>query len=116
MAQLIAHEKEVYDIAFSTGVNTFVSAGADGSIRFFDMRDLERSTIMYESNDQMPFARVSLNRHNPNLLATFTINSKQVVIIDIRFFTHPFLELNGHTNFVNGISWAPNSEYLLYMF
>ncbi|WP_411023804.1 hypothetical protein, partial [Salmonella sp. s51228] len=37
--QLIAHDKEVYDIAFSKsdkGRDMFVSCGADGSIRLFD--------------------------------------------------------------------------------
>ena len=31
--QLIAHDKEVYDIAFAAGVNVFASVGADGSVR-----------------------------------------------------------------------------------
>ena len=41
--QLIAHDKEVYDIAFSHGLHTFASAGADGSLRHFDLRNLEHS-------------------------------------------------------------------------
>jgi WD repeat-containing protein 68 len=69
--QLIAHDKEVYDIAFTPGtdqvffrnflliwqhelmsrvfVEVFASAGADGSVRMFDLRSLEHSTIIYES-------------------------------------------------------------------
>ena len=31
--QLIAHDKEVYDISFSPNVNMFASVGADGSAR-----------------------------------------------------------------------------------
>ena len=31
--QLIAHDKEVYDLAFASGVNVFASVGADGSVR-----------------------------------------------------------------------------------
>lgn len=31
--QLIAHDKEVYDLAFAAGVNVFASVGADGSVR-----------------------------------------------------------------------------------
>ncbi len=39
--QLIAHDKEVYDVEFSklsSGREIFASAGADGSIRMFDLR------------------------------------------------------------------------------
>lgn len=54
--QLIAHDKEVFDVRFCAGsVDVFVSCGADGSVRMFDLRSLEHSTIIYEpaeKNDQ----------------------------------------------------------------
>ena len=31
--QLIAHDKEVYDMSFAAGTNVFASCGADGSVR-----------------------------------------------------------------------------------
>lgn len=37
-SQLIAHDKEVYDIAFARGTDVFASVGADGSVRMFDLR------------------------------------------------------------------------------
>jgi WD repeat-containing protein 68 len=49
--QLIAHDKAVYDICFAQDVSMFASAGEDGSVRHFDLRDLEHSTIIYESTD-----------------------------------------------------------------
>ena len=36
--QLIAHDKEVFDIAFARDPNHFASVGADGSVRMFDLR------------------------------------------------------------------------------
>ena len=39
--QLIAHDKEVHDIAFTragTGRDLFASVGSDGSVRMFDLR------------------------------------------------------------------------------
>jgi len=37
--QLIAHDKEVFDVAFSPiSADSFVSVGADGSLRLFDIR------------------------------------------------------------------------------
>lgn len=38
ITQLIAHDKEVYDIAFGRDKDTFASVGADGSVRTFDIR------------------------------------------------------------------------------
>jgi WD40 repeat protein len=39
--QLIAHDKEVYDVAFASGsVDVFASVGADGSVRMFDLRSV----------------------------------------------------------------------------
>ena len=47
--QLIAHDKEVYDVRFCANtVDVFVSCGQDGSVRMFDLRSLEHSTIIYE--------------------------------------------------------------------
>lgn len=40
MTQLIAHDKEVYDIAFARGPEIFASVGADGSVRLFDLRSV----------------------------------------------------------------------------
>jgi len=49
-AQLIAHDKEVFDIGFANDCNTFATTGADGSIRHFDIRSLQHSSILYESS------------------------------------------------------------------
>ena len=38
--QLIAHEKEVFDIQFGPAENIFISGGADGTVRLFDLRGL----------------------------------------------------------------------------
>ncbi|RKP03305.1 hypothetical protein CXG81DRAFT_24080 [Caulochytrium protostelioides] len=47
--QLIAHDREVYDVAWAKGAEIFASVGADGSVRMFDLRALEHSTIIYET-------------------------------------------------------------------
>jgi DDB1- and CUL4-associated factor 7 len=44
--QLIAHDKEVYDIAWARSKDIFATVGADGSLRMFDLRAMEHSTIM----------------------------------------------------------------------
>ena len=62
MTQLIAHDKEVYDMSFRTRHrDVFASVGADGSVRMFDLRNLKHSTIIYESPELQPLLRLSWN-------------------------------------------------------
>ncbi|KAE8272167.1 hypothetical protein A4X09_0g170 [Tilletia walkeri] len=50
LTQLIAHDREVYDVDWCPGsADVFASVGADGSVRVFDLRSLEHSTIIYET-------------------------------------------------------------------
>ena len=68
--QLIAHDKEVFDVRFcANSVDVFVSCGADGSVRMFDLRSLEHSTIIYEpsdKNDKCELALFALHLDNAN--------------------------------------------------
>ena len=106
---MLAHDKAVYDICFSQDVSMFASAGEDGSVRHFDLRDLEHSTIIYESDDQSPLLRVAWNKQDANYLATIMMDNRSVIILDIRVPMLPVATLNGHKNCVNSISWAPHS-------
>jgi WD40 repeat protein len=61
----------------------FVSVGADGSLRAFDLRTLEHSTILYESAADTPLARISFsNREQYVLFLLFPSSS---------LFSPPFL-------------------------
>ncbi len=82
--QLIAHDKEVYDIAFAKGKDVFATVGADGSVRMFDLRSLEHSTIMYESEGMKPLLRLSWNKQDANYLAVVGLESPVTTILDIR--------------------------------
>lgn len=79
LTQLIAHDKEVFDIAFqgwlrevgvmsrvfmagSQGPDKFASVGADGSLRMFDLRSLEHSTILFETAHSQPLLRICWNK------------------------------------------------------
>lgn len=108
--QLIAHDSDVYDIAFAKGVNVFASVGADGSLRMFDLRSLEHSTIMYESPEGAPLIRLAWNKQDPNYLSTIMQGKESAVILDIRVPTQPLAELKGHESPVNALAWAPHSQ------
>jgi len=107
--QLIAHDREVFDLAFARGKDVFASVGADGSVRMFDLRSLAHSTIIYESPDLEPLLRLEWNKQDPNYLATFTADSRRTTILDIRVPSLPVAELGGHLGSVNATAWAPHS-------
>ncbi|KAH0866339.1 hypothetical protein HID58_083550 [Brassica napus] len=108
--QLIAHDKEVLDIAWG-GVGVFASVSADGSVRVFDLRDKEHSTIIYESSEpDTPLVRLGWNKQDPRYMATIIMDSAKVVVLDIRFPALPVVELQRHQASVNAIAWAPHSS------
>lgn len=108
--QLIAHDREVFDLAFSRGKDVFASVGADGSVRLFDLRSLEHSTIIYETPNLEPLLRLEWNRQDPNYLATFKTDSHSTIILDIRVPSQPVTVLGGHVGCVNAVAWAPHSS------
>ncbi|KAK5992974.1 putative WD repeat-containing protein C17D11.08 [Cladobotryum mycophilum] len=125
--QLIAHDKEVYDVRFcAKSVDVFVSCGQDGSVRMFDLRSLEHSTIIYEPTGKEergermspttaqqtltnppPLLRLATSPHDTHLLATFAADSNVIRILDVRQPGQALLELRGHTGPVNCIEWSP---------
>ncbi|KAI9354489.1 WD40-repeat-containing domain protein, partial [Pilaira anomala] len=123
--QLIAHDSDVYDVAFMHGsADTFASVGADGSVRLFDLRSLEHSTILYEAQQPttvnntnhrnsgtVPLLRLQFSRMNSNLLATFHMDSAIVQILDIRYPSAPVAELSkSHSGSINCLSWSPTES------
>lgn len=73
--------QQVYDIAFSRaggGRDMFASVGADGSVRMFDLRHLEHSTIIYEDPQHHPLLRLCWNKQDPNYLATMAMDGMEV--------------------------------------
>jgi WD repeat-containing protein 68 len=107
---LIAHDKEVYDISFGKGENTFLSTGADGSIRLFDLRALDTCSVIFDSPDQTPISRIAWNLNNNNFIAALVMDKNFIYIIDARVTNSPYAVLTYHSNVVNAISWSPNSN------
>ncbi|KAF9909439.1 ddb1 and cul4 associated factor 7 [Linnemannia zychae] len=124
--QLIAHDKEVYDVTFAgNNADIFASVGADGSVRMFDLRALEHSTIIYETASSsppmsgsspnmqagaqptVPLVRLAFNKLDTNYLSTFHMDSSSVQILDIRVPGIPVSELRGHKGALNCMAWSP---------
>ncbi|CAK0843457.1 unnamed protein product [Prorocentrum cordatum] len=109
-SQLIAHDKAVYDIAFSHAETHFASVGADGSVRLFDQRNLEHSTIIYEASPLSPLLRLAWNKLNPNHIAVLAMDCPGVVLIDLRRPSMALAGLSHLDSSVNSICWAPHSR------
>ena len=112
--QLIAHDKEVFDIQFGNDENTFISGGADGSVRFFDLRQLNHSTIIYETRGSSPINKLAWNLQTSNLIAALSLDKNIIYIFDSRLNSNVSMdELNLHKEAVTGIVWAPDNPYQL---
>ncbi|KAF5351690.1 hypothetical protein D9756_007421 [Leucocoprinus leucothites] len=132
ITQLIAHDREVYDVAWLPGsTDIFVSVGADGSLRAFDLRALDHSTILYETpvpkNPPPPNAspstsarpltspllRIAFNPLDSNYMSTFHMDGCDVQILDMRSPGQPVMELRGHIAPINGLGWGSAEQPLL---
>ncbi|KAK1922636.1 putative transparent testa glabra 1 protein [Papiliotrema laurentii] len=114
ITQLIAHDRAVYDLAWlPQSPDIFVSVGADGSLRAFDLRQLEHSTILYESPGSNPLARIAFSNTEQHMLACFGLDDSKTFILDMRSPGQPVAELMGHSAPLGAISWGggpPDSE------
>ncbi|CAD7923430.1 unnamed protein product [Amoebophrya sp. A120] len=109
--QLIAHDRAVYDIAFSPTLdNLFSSVGADGSVRLFDQKNLDHSTIIYESS--APLLRLAWNEFDTNLMAAVVAqDGVGVIVLDIR---KPSMALTHMPNTpANSIAWMDRAHLLV---
>jgi WD repeat-containing protein 68 len=107
---IIAHDKEVYDISLGQDEYTFMSTGADGSVRLFDSRQANSSSIIFETRDESAMTRLKWNLVNPNFILTVIVDKNEIYILDQRKLTSPYGILKVHTNVVNNAIWAPQSN------
>jgi len=122
----------VYDVAWLPGsTDIFVSVGADGSLRAFDLRALDHSTILYETPApknplppsaspstttrplSSPLLRIAFNPLDPNYMSTFHMDGCDVQILDMRSPGQPVMELRGHVAPINGLGWGSVEQPLL---
>ena len=112
--QLIAHDKEVFDIQFGKEENTFISGGADGSVRLFDLRNLDHSTIIYETKGNSAINKLAWNLQTANLIAALSLDKNVIYIFDSRMNSNVSLdELNLHKEPVTGCVWSPDNPIQL---
>ncbi|KAJ3639052.1 hypothetical protein Zmor_008774 [Zophobas morio] len=103
-AQVTVWNASIYDIKFGSE-SIFSTCGDDGTLRAFDLRCLEHSSIIYES--ETPLLRLSWNNSNSNYIATFGLDDLSVTVVDLRVPAIPVYKLAGHFLQVSAIEWSP---------
>jgi WD repeat-containing protein 68 len=106
----IAHDKEVYDISLGPDEFTFMSTGADGSVRLFDSRTANSVNILFETKKKIPLTRIKWNLLNPYFILTVVVDKNEIYVLDQRDLSYPYAILKVHTNVVNNAIWAPQSN------
>lgn len=111
LTQLIAHDRAVHDVSFLPhSSDVFVSVGSDGSLRAFDLRALEHSTILYEDSKNRPLMRVDFGSKEQHYLGIFGMGDDAVQILDMRSPGTAVTRLVGHEKkrdgCINAIAWG----------
>ena len=113
VSKVHCHPSEVYDISFSnSSMDVFSTCGKDGSIRLFDMRCMNKYSVLHENSDHSPILRLSWNPINSQTIAYLTENKNTVSLIDIRSPEQELL-LKSHSGPVNAVDWSPSKENVL---
>lgn len=108
ITQLVAHDSAVHDIQFAER-QRFGTVGNDGSVRVFDLRQLEQSTIIFELENK-PLMKLAWNLSNKDQLAVIPQNSTEVYLLDQRKpsqIVGVFKNKSDESN-INSICWHPD--------
>lgn len=109
---VITHDKEVFDISFCPDGNTFVTVGADNTARFFDIRNLTESSIIYDHKE--PLIRIAWNNSTTShIIALTSLTGNDIILLDIRQPILPVSKLSFHQKPINNLVWSPDSPFLL---
>ncbi|KAH0793960.1 protein TRANSPARENT TESTA GLABRA 1-like [Histomonas meleagridis] len=111
VTRIIAHDHPIHDIQFC-GPTSFITVDFDGSMRLFDLRDLQSSFIYYQS--AMPLMRVSVSPIDNFKVATFSKDSNYVVVIDTRRSGVPCGFCNEHIGNLTCLKWSNMIDNVLF--
>lgn len=75
-------------------INFKLFLGADGSVRMFDLRHMEYSTIVFEEPNKKALLRLAWNKQDHNYLATFAHNSNEVLLTKLVIIKNFYFFLN----------------------
>lgn len=111
--QLIAHDDLVLDVKYLNNNNNkknaelFMTCGNDGSLRLFDLRTLDHSSILYEDAQKRPLLNLEVNPLDSNKILCFALDSKKITYIDLRFEKNPLKEFSINSD-ITSCLWLNN--------
>lgn len=101
----LEHSTIIYETSSAAKANAASAGGSSDSHPTTQTASLQSTTDI-----NSPLLRLAWNKQDPNYLATFQLNSKTVLILDIRVPATPVCQLSGHSGVVNAVAWAPHSS------
>ena len=93
-------------------MDVFITCGKDGSIRLFDMRCLDRYSVLHQNKEELPILRLAWNPINSMTVGYICEKQNIISLVDIRS-PEQELRLESHTAPVSAIDWSPNQENFL---
>lgn len=111
-SQLIAHDDLVLDVKYLNNNNVkknaelFMTSGKDGSLRLFDLRVLDHSSILYEDSNKSPLTNIEINPLDSNKILCFS-TSNQITFIDLRYEKSPIKQYNLNSH-ITSCLWMDN--------
>ncbi|SGZ39289.1 uncharacterized protein HGUI_01489 [Hanseniaspora guilliermondii] len=111
-SQLIAHDDLVLDVKYLNNNNVkknaelFMTSGKDGSLRLFDLRVLDHSSILYEDSQKTPLTNIEVNPLDSNKVLCFSTNN-QITYIDLRYEKSPIKQYDLHSR-ITSCLWVDN--------
>lgn len=107
------HDQPVYDVSFCPTSSTFITAGLDGSLRIFDLRDLNSSIIFYQTS--LPIQRASVSPFKGYLVAAMAKNSTKLALVDSRKPGQPYSFCYGNESYITSFAWSRLSPSRIFL-
>lgn len=83
-----------------------MTSGKDGSLRLFDLRVLDHSSILYEDSNKSPLTNIEINPLDSNKILCFS-TSDQITFIDLRYEKSPIKQYNLNSH-ITSCLWMDN--------
>jgi WD repeat-containing protein 68 len=100
----MAHDHQVCAISFCSSSPAFLTGGLEGSVRFFDLRDLVTSYVYFQTT--LPVLRISVSKVDPTKFAAFAKDGKTIFVVDVRQPGIPCHTIRHPNGIVTSMGWS----------
>jgi WD repeat-containing protein 68 len=104
ISRIVAHDHQVNTVTFCPASPSFLTGGLEGSVRFFDLRDLMSSYVYFQT--AFPVLKVAISKVDPIHFAVFAKDGQTVSILDTRQPGMPYNIIHHINGAVTCMSWS----------